>query len=142
MQPYNDLNTLENTAMPYTLQQPENTLEGNESFVNAKGNHECVTLVQHVAAAPHTSTWKQGARVMDAERGKIPLGTVIATFDENGKYPTSSPRHAAIYITHNETEIQVYDQWKSKKKTSKRSIKARGGAKRDQNDADCYYVVE
>lgn len=55
-------------------------------------SHECAAIVKYFAKAPQTIIWKKRAKV----KGKttIQSGTVIATFEKNGKYYG----HAAIYI--------------------------------------------
>lgn len=116
-------------------------LEGNVSYANDKGNHECVALVQKVANAPNTSSWKKGKKVIDQPSGSIPRGTVIATFDDNGNYPVTQ-RHAAIYVRHNANEIVVFDQWKTQGKSKKRTITLKNLPNRDVNDANYYWIVE
>jgi hypothetical protein len=116
-------------------------LEGSRSFANAKGNFECVALIQQTTAAPHTTMWTQGKKVLDCVPGEIPSGTVIATFDENRKYPTSA-RHAALYIGHNDEGITVVDQWNSQGMAKWRTIRKKGSPARDVNDAHYYFIVE
>lgn len=43
----------------------------------------------------------------------IAPGTAIATFDENGRYPSGDVKHAAIFIGFSEggSGILVLDQW-------------------------------
>ena len=55
--------------------------------VNAKGNAECVLLVQKLTGAPVTATWKRGAKVRG---GAVTAGTAIATFQDNGTYDGNS----------------------------------------------------
>jgi hypothetical protein len=76
--------------MPYAYDDADN-LEGKP----LTGNHQCVALLQSYASAPHTSTWKEGKKVL----GNLSLakGTSIATFI-SGKYPNKSTgNHAALY---------------------------------------------
>jgi len=50
-------------------------------------------------------------------------GTVIATFDAKGNYPTDAKgRHAAIYLGHNSKGIRVLDQWKAQGRVRERTI--------------------
>ena len=84
----------------------------NQYLGQAVGSGQCVALVQ--AADPSvglTATWRQG----DAVQGNASLspGTVIATFDQNGRYAnaTDGSSHAAIYLGQNAQGIQVEDQW-------------------------------
>ncbi|MEJ1239314.1 BPSL0067 family protein [Chryseolinea sp. T2] len=81
------------------------------------GNTECVAFVRQTTGAPHHSEWKAGRRISDALDGEIPSGTAIATFDNDGKYPTDTlGKHAAIYVSHDDKYIYVYDQWNSQGK--------------------------
>lgn len=127
--------------MSYVAKVSLTSLEGNESYVNDKGNHECVVLVQKAAGAPNTGQWKRGIKVMSAKKGTIPLGTVIATFDDEGKYP-STARHAAIYFNHTEMGIGVYDQWNKQGMAKYRVIRNKRLGLRSVDDADSYWVVE
>lgn len=128
-------------SMGYTSKFSLDSLDGNSDFKNDKGNHECVVLVQQATGIPSTSTWSKGIKVMDAKAGEISVGTVIATFDENGKYPNDA-RHAAIYESHDQSGINVIDQWNKQGKAARRKIRLKKGKTRDVNDADWYYVVE
>ncbi len=127
--------------MSYVARVGLPSLEGNDSYANHKGNHECVTLVQKAAGAPNTGQWKRGIKVMAAKKGTIPMGTVIATFDGEGNYP-STARHAAIYVNHNEMGIGVYDQWNKQGKSKYRVIRNKKLGFRNVDDADSYWVVE
>lgn len=77
------------------------------------GGGNCVDLIKAVVPGLKgfpTSTWRQGARVLDI-RALLP-GTAIATF-ENGRYPNRSHgNHAAIFLAHAGASIWVVDQWK------------------------------
>jgi hypothetical protein len=83
----------------------------------------------------------QGKKVLDCAPGEIALGTVIATFDENGKYPLTQ-RHAAIYESHDATGISVVDQWNSQAMAKRRKIRLKNNPSRDINDAKWYYIVQ
>jgi hypothetical protein len=130
--------------MPYKLAMSENEVLGKGKFANAKGNTECVVFVQQAAGAPPTSMWSRGLRVKDAKDAEIPKGTAIATFDDNGKYPTDGAgKHAAIYLSHSSTAIRVLDQWKSQGEVKERSIwfdKPAGTSR--SNDANTFWVIE
>jgi hypothetical protein len=78
------------------------------------GSGECVALVQAAngANAPQTSLWKQGEMVQGYTG--IKPGTVIATFDKNGRYTNSKESHAAIYLGQDEHGIHVIDQWNNR----------------------------
>lgn len=116
-------------------------LDGSDSFKNGKGDHQCVTLVQMVSSAPNTAHWKRGKRVMETKPGEILRGTVIATFDVEGKYPLTA-RHAAIYINHDDSGILVLDQWVKQGKAKQRRIRLKNLPERDVNDAKYYLNVE
>jgi RHS repeat-associated protein len=58
-------------------------------------NSECVSLTRYFAPAlPCTGCWRAGPRVIGND---IPRGTAIATFDDNGRYP-SDDRNSALYV--------------------------------------------
>ena len=81
---------------------------------------------------------------MNAKLGDIAQGTVIATFDENGKYPDTR-RHAAIYFSHDKDGIWVYHQYKKGNRPNvvhKYKIENKRLPERSTMDADYYYVVE
>jgi hypothetical protein len=128
-------------ARTYTTTVDLQSLDGSAAYANEKGNYECVALVQKTAGAPHTSTWKQGKKVLSCLPGEIPMGTVIATFDENGKYPLTQ-RHASLYENHDATGINVVDQWNSQKMAKRRKIRLKNEPSRSVNDAKWYYIVE
>lgn len=130
--------------MPYALKVDETSVYGKEKFANAKGNTECVEFVRQTTDAPETSKWVRGRLVKSFKAGELTKGTAIATFDDNGKYPTDGlGRHAAIYLSHDNKGIQVLDQWNSQKEVLKRTIwfQRPAGTKRS-NDGDTFYVIE
>jgi len=129
--------------MTYKLNVGEDDVYGKGKYVNAKGNTECVVFVQQAAGAPPTASWRRGQRVEDALPGAIPRGTVIATFDGD-HYPTdSNGRHAAIYLSHDKTGIQVLDQWNAQGEVKKRTIRFnRPKGTSRSNNGDTFYVVE
>lgn len=112
------------------------------------GNGQCVSLVHAVAVIPPASLWHQGDLVM--KNKDIVPGTVIATFDDDGRYGnhTDHTSHAAIYLGQTREGILVLDQWKGK--THKldhipqprliRFVHASPAEKVDQGDQ--YYVVK
>ena len=135
--------------MAYECTVPLTQLEGSTDYKNKyDGKYHCVALVQKGSGgcsnAPLVGQWKRGVKVLDS-KVQLPQGTIIATFDEEGKYPISN-RHAAIYVSHDANSITVYDQWIGQDKVLKRDIRKRPGniteKTRDVNDADYYYVVE
>ena len=109
---------------------------------------QCVALVQAATPAagssnpPSTTTWHPGLWVHGSGQGVIKKGTVIATF-LNNIYPTTDPRHAAVYLSQDGNGITVIDQWVSKTKPSNsRPLTYRGVANRSVDNGDLYYVVE
>lgn len=116
-------------------------LDGSKNYANEKGNFECVALVQKTSGIPHTSTWMKGKSVLACSPSEIKAGTVIATFDENGKYPLTA-RHTALYESHDNSGINVVDQWNSQGMAKRRKIRLKNSPARDVNDAGHYYIVE
>jgi hypothetical protein len=114
---------------------------------------DCVALVK--AYAPglkgrHTSTWKEGARVIDVA-SELEPGTAIATF-VRGRYPQAGTtgKHAAFFIKSAGSGIWVMDQWKNdphKPRVSMRHI-SRAGRREDgtytnpSNNAEAFSVIE
>lgn len=129
--------------MPYKLKLAEVDVFGKEKFINAKGNTECVEFVRQATNAPQTIIWKAGIHVIDATPGTIPRGTAIATFDENGKYPTDGlGKHAAIYISHDAAGIRVLDQWNKQGEVLERVIRINKPDVPRVNSAKQYFVIE
>ncbi|MEK8121605.1 BPSL0067 family protein [Methylocystis sp. IM4] len=74
------------------------------------GTGQCVALAQATSNVGLTATWVPGEQVQGAT--DIPVGTVIATFGDNGTYTnTPGQSHTAIYLGQNDQGIQVMDQW-------------------------------
>jgi hypothetical protein len=99
---------------------------------------QCVSYVKQVCPSlPATSGWKKGAVVKDNK--EIVAGTVIATFNDSGKYFG----HAAIYVRQDSAGVYVHDQYVSganPKPVGPRTL--RWNAPRNVNNGSCYYVVE
>ncbi|WP_432382312.1 BPSL0067 family protein [Duganella sp. P38] len=119
------------------------------------GRGDCVELVQQFTQVGWTGKWRPWVSVLDA--GFIRTGTVIATFDKNGRYPNkASGNHAAFFVgmgpldshTGRPAYILVMDQWKLKRNIHERKIYSRGRSKAegniydDSDNADMFYVVE
>lgn len=121
-----------------------NVYEDATYYENEKGNHECVVFIQKTTNIPQTKLWKRGVKVKDTKQGDIAKGTVIATFDEDGSYPTDSlGKHAAIYLRHTNDYIEVYDQWNAQGKVKKRKIKFdKSITTKRSNNGDTFFVVE
>jgi hypothetical protein len=128
-------------ATVYTSKINLAELDGSKSYSNEKGNFECVALVQKTSGIPNTAVWLKGKKVMDCSPGEIQIGTVIATFDENGKYPLTE-RHAALYESHDAGGISVIDQWNKQAMAKRRKIRLKNGPARDVNDAMWYHIVQ
>lgn len=105
------------------------------------GNGHCVPFVQAAAGAPHTSQWRRGASVAHGE--VPPVGTVVATFSDAGRYEndTTGRSHAAIFLSRHDTGIEVIDCWVGQP-VHQRTIRFRGGQGLKVNDADQFFVVE
>ncbi|MBO1361026.1 BPSL0067 family protein [Acetobacter sacchari] len=108
------------------------------------GNGQCVTFVHAAIATPPSSLWKAGIKV----KGNFLLkpGTVIAVFDDNGRYGnhTNGSSHAAIYLSQTAAGIQVLDQWNghTAQPVHQRTIRFRAGHGVKVNDGDQFSVVE
>ncbi len=113
------------------------------------GQTQCPIIAQQAvpvkgsSRAPKTRFWRKGIRVKGARPMDIQRGTVIATFNSKGKYPSykEGQLHTAIYLSHTSKGIWVVDQWQGKPTPSKRFLKF-GKRTRDVNRGDFFYVVE
>jgi len=103
------------------------------------GTGHCVSLIRKCSGAPHTSHWKPGHYVLGLPSGSIRSGSIIATF-LNGKYPNKTGWHAAIYISHNQDGIWVWDQWLGQP-VHRRFIRYRTDKAAPANSAQDYRVV-
>lgn len=108
------------------------------------GNGQCVTFVHAVVNIPSTAAWRRG----DEVKGSTALarGTVIATFDESGRYGnhTNGTSHAAIYLYQTSDGIVVLDQWngRTKQPPHQRTIRFRNGKGSAVDDGSQYHVVQ
>jgi hypothetical protein len=119
-----------------------NDLAGWEAKAALVGTGQCVALVQPATGVPLTSLWRKGPKVKGST--KIPQGTAIATFDDQGRYPNhSSGNHAALFVSVGTDGIVVVDQWAAKTpaRPSRRTLKFRGGAGSPSNDGDQFWVI-
>jgi hypothetical protein len=100
----------------------------------------CMRHVQVVAGVTHSSTLRRGARVRDAD---VPPGTVIGTFDANGRYAnaTDGSSHIAILLSKQPNGLLVVDQWVGQP-VHERLIQYRGGQGNAVNDGDQFYIAE
>jgi hypothetical protein len=103
-------------------------------------NGHCVRFVQEAGGVPHTSQWRRGIKARDS---KLATGTVIATFEPNGRYGnhTDGRSHAAVYERQSDGGLRVWDQWQGHP-VARRLIAFRGGQGRRVNDGDQFHVVE
>jgi RHS repeat-associated protein len=72
---------------------------------------QCVTACKYFSGitAP-TTAWKEGPAV--SGNSSIPIGTAIATFGPNGKYPTNGDQNSGIYMGQGKNgSILILDQW-------------------------------
>ncbi len=100
----------------------------------------CARFIQIACGAGHTTQWVKGEHVQTATY--ISKGTAIATFDKSGKYPTDKMgKHAAIYISHDQYGIEVWDQWVGQP-VHRRKIAYKEGDHYRSNDGDTFYVIE
>ena len=129
--------------MSYKLNIPEDEVFGKAKFANALGHTECVEFVRQATGAPQTASWKKGVAVFGATLSSIPRGTAIATFNENGKYPTDGKgKHAAIYLSHDASGIRVLDQWNSQGEVLERVIHFSAPNVPRSNSGKSFYVIE
>ena len=130
--------------MSYLLKIEESSVFGKKKFANAKGNTECVEFVRQATDVPESPKWIRGRLVRSFKPGELKRGTAIATFDDNGKYPTDAlGRHAAIYLGHGSEGIEVLDQWNAQGEVLKRPIRFNRPEKtKRSNDGDTFYVIE
>jgi hypothetical protein len=123
----------------------------NDKGSKPVGSGECVALVQAAngANAPQTSHWKQGD-IVQGNTGIKP-GTMIATFDKNGRYTNSKESHAAIYLGQDEHGIRVIDQWNnrdgngnvtSQQPPNERTLPFNDSRHTGVNGGNSYYVVK
>lgn len=108
------------------------------------GNGQCVTFVHAVVTIPPASLWRQGDTVKD-NKTMLP-GTIIATFDNKGRYGdrTDGSSHAAIYLFQTSSGIVVLDQWsgRTKQPPHQRLIHFRSGQGLSVDDGSQYHVVK
>ena len=129
--------------MPFKLKIAEKDVFGKGKFKNIGGNTECVVFVRQATGAPPTAAWKQGKPIAGAMHGTIERGTVIATFDDKGKYPIDGKgKHAAIYLSHDLIGIRVLDQWNKQGEVLERIIYFNKPSIPRSNSGKSFYVVE
>ena len=123
----------------YTV-KPTYTCQHPQSYAGTVvGDGECVSLIKLCSQAPDTAQWSGGEKVLSKAPGSITPGTIIATF-KNGKYPSTTGYHAAIYISHSNQGIWVWDQWAGKA-VHQRLIRVRHDKAAASNSAQAYRIV-
>jgi hypothetical protein len=113
----------------------------------AVGDQQCVTLVKFYAhtPAPAKDRWAEGVAVKGTVAIKV--GTVIATF-VNGKYASNSTgNHAAFYISQDDKQLWVVDQYHGSNGIHKRPLHFKGKHKDGtfvdpSNNGDAFSIVE
>ena len=132
--------------MPFVVDTSKVQVNVENAYANSKGNCECVAFVQMAdlvggGHVPRTGDWRKGKYVKDLTATEITKGTVIGTFDDNGLYPSDN-RHAAVYLSHSDKGITVYDQWNSQKKVLQRTLYYKDSASRTVDNGNFYWIVE
>lgn len=100
--------------MSYICRIPDTTIcNGKDYLDDGKGKYvgECVSLVKKMyigsGSMPTKSSWKKGVQVK-GNTNMVP-GMAIATFNPKASKPECW--HAAIYVSHDENGIMVWDQY-------------------------------
>ena len=106
-------------------------------------NGHCARHVQMATGITHSSTWRRGVSVRDADADELLRGVVIATFDKAGHYAnaTDGSSHICILLERKTDGLLVVDQWVGKP-VGERLIRWKGGAGKAVDDADQYFVVQ
>ncbi|HEY2617840.1 MAG TPA: BPSL0067 family protein [Acetobacteraceae bacterium] len=104
------------------------------------GDGHCVALLREVGGLPPTSRWRRG---VPARGGDLAPGTLIATFDHEGRYTnrTDGTAHAAVLIAETEQGLLVWDQWLGQP-VHQRTIRFRGNTGDPVNNGDSFHAIE
>ncbi|HTI78909.1 MAG TPA: BPSL0067 family protein [Acetobacteraceae bacterium] len=105
------------------------------------GTGQCMALVQLTnPGMPVSSKLRAGAPVRDFA---LPRGTVIGTFNAEGRYAnaTDGSSHVAIFLEQVEGGLAVVDQWTGQP-VHERVIRFKAGAGPACDDGDRFCVVE
>jgi hypothetical protein len=124
------------TGTAHVLGDPE-TYIGNDTYSNAKGNHECVEFARQVGGAPHTSLWRPGALVQPRE--PIAKGTWVATFVGGGY----EGHVGAFESMDSNGNLTLIDQFNSRGRVDRTTyhVKQQPYTGRISNDPSQYHVV-
>lgn len=104
------------------------------------GSGHCVPYVQAVSDVGITSRWLRGERVRG---GNTPPFTVIATFNDQGRYAndTTGLSHAAVLLEETPAGLRVLDQWVGRKPPGVSERLITWGGASPVNNGDMYFVV-
>jgi hypothetical protein len=111
------------------------------STTKSVGTGYCVPLVQNLAGVPSHDLWIEGASLDD--RPELEPGTAIATFDENGQYPSNAKgNHAALFVRYDPSGdpatakgIYIFDQYREWADSAKNYGKDWQKQKKGEDDA-------
>lgn len=96
--------------------EPEGFSDPNYAkILESVGNGFCVPLVQFTTSVGNTGSWKAGSKMSD--KPEIVAGTVIATFNAEGKYASAARGNHAAFFVEYKTQggadgIVIYDQYR------------------------------
>ena len=142
--------------MPYVVKHP---YQYKDKPVFGEGDNagQCAQLAQkafaqqhkHKKDMPRTKDWTAGKRVVDCKPGELTPGTVIATFDTNGRYRNIEGFHTALYASHTLDEngrpnlLTVIHQFQGLDRIKRETFHfGPSNSPRPYKDARNYYVVE
>lgn len=139
--------------MAYVVHHP---YQFNNQKVVGEGRNrgECAQLAQQTWAhqykkdMPQTAFWRRGKRIMDCRPGELMPGTVLATFDAQGRYHNRHGFHTVLYasLTHDSNgrphSLTVIHQYKNIGGFIKHETFYFRPNAEHYKDARNYYVVE
>ncbi|MBB6251724.1 BPSL0067 family protein [Nitrospirillum iridis] len=84
--------------------------------IDAQNIHECVSLVRSLTSGlAKSGNWREGEKLTPDVIKTLKPGTVIATFDPNGRYGNrAAGNHAAIFLSATDEGIWVLEQYNSR----------------------------
>jgi hypothetical protein len=119
--------TVTQTAADAGTQEPEGFIDPNyASITSSVGNGFCVPLVQLSTSVGNTGTWKAGSAMKS--KPEIAAGTVIATFNAEGKYASAARGNHAAFFVEYKTQggvdgIIIYDQYREWPDKEQKAVK-------------------